>query len=66
MTGQRWRTYALLLHFIVTYKVATALIDRLGSPWGYVGTALLLSTCLVGMVVPAISDRTTGRHRVEE
>ena len=65
MTGQRWRTYALLLHFYATFNAATWLIDRLGNPWGYVGATFMLGICLVGLIVPVTQD-PAARHRRDE
>jgi hypothetical protein len=65
MTGQRWRTYALLLHFYATYKAVTWLVDRYDNPAGYIAAAFVAATCLVGLIVPVTQDRV-ARHRRDE
>lgn len=65
MTGQRWRTYALLLHFFATYKAITWIIDRFDNAWGFVSTVFLLGICLLGLIVPVTRDRVP-RHRRDE
>lgn len=66
MTGQSWRTYALLLHLYATYTAVTWFLDHLAAPWGSIAAIFLLGWALVGLIVPVISDRTVGRHRSEE
>jgi hypothetical protein len=66
MTGQRWRTYALLLHFVATYKAATWVLDFYGNPLGYIIVVFLAGTCLVGLIVPVAPDPPGPRHRREE
>lgn len=66
MTGQQWRTYALLLQFFATYTAIDWLLDRFDEPWGFVTTVFVLGFSLVGLIVPVTSDRTVGRHRTEE
>lgn len=65
MSGQRWRTYALLLHFYATYRASTWCIGYYGNPWGYVATMFLVGTCLVGLIVPVVEERA-ARHRAVE
>lgn len=65
MTGQRWRTYALLLHLYAIYSAATWLIDQLSNPWGYIATIFLLGWALIGLIVPVTADRA-AKHRLDE
>jgi hypothetical protein len=66
MTGQRWRTYALLLQIFATYTAIDWLLDHTSEPWGFVTTVFLLGFSLLGLIVPVTTDRTVGRHRIEE
>ncbi|MDX3661307.1 hypothetical protein PV646_28715 [Streptomyces sp. ID05-26A] len=66
MTGQQWRTYALLLHLVATGAAVAWLFERLGEPWRYTVTVFLLGWALLGLIVPVSTDRTVGRHRIEE
>lgn len=65
MTGQRWRTYALLLHLYITYKLVTWLLDHLGNPWGYVSTVFVVGWSLVGLIVPVTQERAVRYRRGE-
>lgn len=66
MTGQRWRTYALLLQLYATYAAIDWLLDHFDEPWGFVTTVFLLGFSLLGLIVPVTPDRVTARHRREE
>lgn len=66
MTGQQWRTYALLLHLIATGVAVGWLLGHLDDPWRYPAVVFLLGWALLGLIVPVTSDRTVGRHRTEE
>jgi hypothetical protein len=65
MTGQQWRTYALLLHLIATYKVVDWLLDNFDEPWGFITSMFVAASCLVGLIVPVSRDRA-AKHRREE
>lgn len=66
MTGQQWRTYALLLHLIAAAVGARWALDHLPGPWRYPAAIFLASWMLLGLIVPVTSDRVTARHRREE
>lgn len=66
MTGQSWRTYALLLHLIAAGAAASWLLDHLDEWWRYPAVVFLLGWALVGLIIPVTPDRTVGRHRTEE
>lgn len=75
MNSQAWRTYALLLHLLFTYKLVTWLLDLFGNPWGYVTAIFAVGLCLLGLIIPVTAeedlvDQTSapsvaqpGRHR---
>lgn len=65
MNGQRWRTYALLLHMYATYTAVSWVLDHLAAPWGSVAAIFLLGWALVGLIVPVTQDRV-AKHRREE
>lgn len=65
MTGQQWRTYALLLQLYVTYRAVNWLLDNLSDSWGYVTSVFVLVWSLVGLIVPVTRDRE-AKHRVVE
>lgn len=66
MTGQRWRTYALLLHLFATAAATRWVLDHLPDPWRYPAAVVLASWALLGLIIPVTTDRTVGRHRTEE
>lgn len=66
MTGQQWRTYALLLHLIAAAVGARWALDHLPDPWRHPAAIFLATWMLLGLIIPVTRDRASGRHRVEE
>lgn len=66
MTASRWRTYALILQVYASFQAIPTILDLLGRTWGVIAATCLIPITLIGFLVPVTSDRTTGRHRVEE
>lgn len=66
MTGQRWRTYALILQIYVLMQAMSKCLDYLGPTWGVIAATCLIPLALLGLAIPITPDRTVGRHRTEE